>query len=334
MPSPITWMVRAGRGAARMDDFLENNVVALGWGDLPDLTNCTSRAQVLELVRAQWPDWKSGKQISSAGQLFRFIRELNIGDRVLSYDPQRRVYNIADIIGTYQYNSGSDIDHPHQRAVKWLGEVPRDQLSVKAKNSLGSISTLFLVPEHAAAEVSSILAGHSPILATPDESPEDNEELLFAGIENKAIELIKDKISALDWEEMQELVAGILRAMGYKTRVSAKGADRGKDIVASPDGFGFESPRIVVEVKHRGATMGAPEIRSFLGGRHADEKGLYVSTGGFSKEARYEAERANIPLTLMSLDELVFALLEHYDQLDLYAKQLVPLKRIYWPLWP
>jgi hypothetical protein len=27
-------------------------------------------------------------------------------------------------------------------------------------------------------------------------------------------EFIKDKISALDWEELQELVAGILRAMG------------------------------------------------------------------------------------------------------------------------
>jgi predicted Mrr-cat superfamily restriction endonuclease len=44
---------------------------------------------------------------------------------------------------------------------------------------------------------------------------------------------------------MQELVAGILRAMGYKTLVSPAGADRGKDIIASPDGFGFEPPRIV-----------------------------------------------------------------------------------------
>ena len=101
---------------------------------------------------------------------------------------------------------------------------------------------------------------------------------------------------------MQELVAGLLRAMGYKTRISPAGPDKGKDIVASPDGFGFESPRIVVEVKHRSSAMGSAEIRSFLGGRHKDDKGLYVSTGGFSKDAYYEAERANIPLTLMSLD--------------------------------
>lgn len=79
--------------------------------------------------------------------------------------------------------------------------------------------------------------------------------------------------------------------MGYKTRISPQGSDRAKDIIASPDGFGFEQPRIVVEVKHRKETMGAPEIRSFLGGRHKDDKGLYVSTGGFTTQARYEAEK-------------------------------------------
>ena len=66
---------------------------------------------------------------------------------------------------------------------------------------------------------------------------------------------------------------------------------------------GFEDPRIVVEVKHRpNSSMGSQEIRSFLGGRQQSDKGLYVSTGGFSKDAQYEAERANIPVTLMDLE--------------------------------
>jgi restriction system protein len=120
--------------------------------------------------------------------------------------------------------------------------------------------------------------------------------------------------------------------MGYKTRISPLGPNRGKDIVASPDGFGLESPRIVVEVKHRAQAMGTQEIRSFLGGRHVADKGLYVSTGGFTKDAYYEAERANIPLTLMSLEELVQALLDHYDRLDIETQQLIPLKKIYWPV--
>lgn len=127
---------------------------------------------------------------------------------------------------------------------------------------------------------------------------------LLGDVEARALEFIKDKLTELDWDEMQELTAGILRAMGYKTRVARPGPDRGADIVASPDGLGFEMPRIVVEVKHRQGQMGAKEVRSFLGGRHKDDRGLFVSTGGFSKDARYEADRASIPLALWDLDDL------------------------------
>ena len=52
---------------------------------------------------------------------------------------------------------------------------------------------------------------------------------------------------------MQRLVVGILRSMGYKTRISPAGPDRGRDIEASPDGLGLVDPRIVVQVKQRKA---------------------------------------------------------------------------------
>jgi len=77
--------------------------------------------------------------------------------------------------------------------------------------------------------------------------------------------------------------------------------------------------------------MGSRAIRSFLGGRHAEDKGLYLSTGGFSNDAHYEVERANIPLTLMDIEDLVEAMLEQYDKMDIETQRLVPLKRIYWP---
>jgi restriction system protein len=150
-------------------------------------------------------------------------------------------------------------------------------------------------------------------------------------LQEQAIERIKDRLLALDWDEMQEMVASLLRALGYRTLVSPSGPDRGKDIIASKDGFGFEPPRIVVEVKHRRGAMGAPEIRAFLGGRHAQDKGLYVSTGGFTREAYFEAERASTVTHLMTLDDLARALMDNYDRLDERGRALLPLVRVYWP---
>jgi len=330
------WMVRVGQKAMFIEEFREKSSVAIGWGLLDDLTEMRSQAEVAKAIRLSWPDWTPAKVRMSASQVFRFAHDIQRGDWVISYDPQSRAYLLGTVISDYQYLPNAVADWCHIRKVEWQTEVDRDVLSTSTKNSLGAISTLFRVPDEAAMEIEAAARGERRTISdqagadVPDSAAEEID--LLEDIEERAREFIKDKISSLDWDEMQELVAGILRAMGYKTEVSPHGPDRGKDIVASPDGFGFESPRIIVEVKHRKGQMGAQAIRSFLGGRHKDDKGLYVSTGGFSKDAHYEAERANIPITLLTLDGLVSKMIEHYDQIDPEIQRLVPLKKVYWPV--
>ena len=167
-----------------------------------------------------------------------------------------------------------------------------------------------------------------------DEEESENEDIsiLMDEIEDKSKEFIKDMVNSLDAYEMQDLVAGLLRAMGYKTIVSLPGPDRGKDIIASPDGLGLEDPVIVVEVKHRKGSMSSQHIRSFKGALKKTNKGVYVSTGGFSKDAKYEAERSEIPIILMDLDFLVRFIVQYYDKFDEDARSLIPLKKIYWPI--
>ncbi len=77
--------------------------------------------------------------------------------------------------------------------------------------------------------------------------------------------------------------------------------------------------------------MGASQIRSFTGGLRQGHKGIYVSTGGFTKEAKYEAERSKEPVTLIVLDDLVDLITQYYDNFDSEVKSLVPLVKIYWP---
>jgi restriction system protein len=152
-------------------------------------------------------------------------------------------------------------------------------------------------------------------------------------IESQAHELIDDQIASLDWEQLQELVAEILIAMGFRAETSDRGPDRGVDVTASPDGLGLNEPRVFVEVKHRkGTRISADQIRSFIGGRQPGDKCLYVSTGGYTKEAKYEAERSSIPLTLVDLPKLRSLVLEHYDSFSPAGLALIPLKRIYWPI--
>jgi restriction system protein len=262
------WVVRAAGGGRLFEEFKEKSVVAIGWGRMGDLRDLKNRDGVVRAVRATWPEYSDGKAIITGAQLYRFAFEMSVGDRVVTYDPSRRTYLVGTIQGDYKFDPKLLGELENVRKVAWEGEVKRDQLLVATKNSLGAISSLFLVPPEAGSDIEAALKG-GPRKTQQDEEPQAEAEIeLLVENEDRAKEFIKDKLNKLDWEEMQELVAAILRAMGYKTRVSPSGPDQGKDIVASPDGLGFENPRIVVEVKHRSAAMGAQAIRSFLGGRH------------------------------------------------------------------
>jgi restriction system protein len=331
------WMVRA-EGGQFYDDFREREVAGIGWSELAEhVKPGMSRTAIVDLYLKVQPQTKKRTAIAGASQVWRFLNEIEAGDPVVTYSPSNRTYMIGTFTGPAVHHSEWSEDHMSlARQVKWLErEIPRDDLSQPTKNSLGSTLTVFQLSDHATRE---LLAQKGGTPARPVDENElidsDDDEAAvdpLDDIESQALERIKDMVSALDWSDMQELVAGILRAMGYKTQVSPAGSDRGKDIIASPDGFGFENPRIVVEVKHRRGAMGSQAIRSFLGGRHKDDRGLYVSTGGFSRDAHYEADRASVPLALWTVDNLVRALVEHSGATDTETKRLVPLKRTYWP---
>ena len=329
------WMVRAGRDSAFIDEFLSRGMVAIGWAKLGDLTSVRSREQLSKMVEQCWPEDNKFQHATSVGQVYRFREELVSGKTVVTYDSSSRIYHLGAVTGEYVYHPEFDEELVHTRAVKWEREIPRDELTADSKNSLGSISTIFCISPAAANEILGLnRKGDFPQAdkGITEEIEVEEEAEVRKDTEQRALLFLQDKLNKLGWEEMQELVAGLLRAMGYKTRVSRAGPDRGRDIIASPDGFGFQNPRILVEVKHRKGAMGAPEIRSFLGGLRPNDNGLYVSTGGFTKDAGYEADRSNQNLTLMNAEALGEAIVEHYDRMDAESRALLPLKKIYWPV--
>lgn len=328
------WKVNAGRRSKYAQDFADRALVAIGWHQVGDPTRFATKADLVEAVAAAYPDWSLRQAEVGASQIWRFLHEVQEGDAVITYDPVDRVYLVGTVRGPAVYDPNGLDELPTTRAVQWEGRASRDALSEVARNALGAILTLFRVRPEVAAEVTRIGRGEgAPVSPQPVVAAEDGDDP-FEDLEEQALERIKDRLMELSWDDMQEIVAALLRALGYRTIVSAAGPDRGKDILASRDGFGFESPRIVVEVKHRKGAMGAPEIRAFgggvLGGRHSGDRGLYVSTGGFTREAYYEAERATTVTHLMTLDGLARALVANYESVDEKGRALLPLTRLYW----
>ncbi len=321
------WMIRAGRNGAYASNWIENGVIGIGWDLGGADISAMSRDQIRAAYESLHPEESRARIAAAAGQVNRFVHAMVEGSTVVMYDPQTRLYHIGEVVGPCEPATGNEA-MTYRRAVVWTQEAPRDSLSTSSKNSLGSISTIFSISDEVMADV--LRAAALPPAGDGEPAPSDDEEARAATYSD-GVERIKDRVSQLDREEMEHLVAGLLRAMGYHARVTPKGPDGGRDLIASPDALGLESPRIIAEVKHRKGAMGAPEVRSFIGGLRASDRGLYVSTGGFTREARYEADRSNVPVKLLDLDEFVRLYVECYDSADGEARTILPLVRIWWP---
>ncbi len=323
------WMVRAGRGGVYIEDF-EKGFVAIGWGGLGNLEQYKTTEELREKYIEIWGDEKPSRTSNAVAMILKFRDKIKKGDYLISYNSEAREYLFGVDKGEYQYRENVIGSYPQLRVVEWKGKVERDLLSSGAKNSLGSVLTLFSVNSDIVEEFQTIMMGQDKketFVEIVDEESELKSETL-----EKSHELIKDKIVRLSPDDLENLTACILRAMGYKTKVSPKGPDRGADVTASPDGLGLTLPRIKLQAKHRKSHTGAPEIREFISVLRTGDSGLFVSTSGFSKDARYEAERAALPVTLIGPDDLVELIMNHYDNFDLEGRALMPLVRVYVPV--
>jgi restriction system protein len=330
---PNNWMIRAGRGGTYIEDFETKGYAAIGWGRLGDLSQYSDADDIREAYLREFTQAKPQAMANAVAMIVKFQDQISKGDTIISYDTETRQYLVGEDQGQYVYKPGEVGDYPNLRVVKWQGRVDRDALRQTTKNSLGSVLTLFSVSDDVVTEMRAALAGKPRSVESSEEALEESGsfELLKDEIVGKSHELIKDKLASLLPEEMEEMVAAILRAMGYKAKVSPKGPDRGVDVIASPDGLSLTQPRIKAEVKHRDGAMGAPAIRGFIGTLREGDSGLFISTGGFTREARYEAERCTFPLTLIDMDDLSDLIVAHYENFDLEGRALLPLIRVFWP---
>lgn len=327
------WMVRS-HGGRHYDDFRDRGAAGIGFKEIASIAEPgVDKKTLADAYRRAVPDMSEASAITASSQVHRFVNEMQVGDYVVTYSPANRTYLVGRITGPSELHLEWEAEGMNlSRPVEWMPrEVDRDSLRTVSKNSLGSTLTIFKLSNSVRDELLALARGD----ASPPVEPEvvDDEDVVdpLSDYEAIAFERIKDLVSRLDWKDFQDLVAGILRAMGYKTQVSPPGSDLGRDILASPDGFGFEQPRIVVEVKHRKESVSSYGIRSFVGGRHKDDRCLYVSTGGFTRDARYEADRSSIPVVLWTVEELTKALIDNYDNTDGKTKALVSLRTFYAP---
>jgi restriction system protein len=150
--------------------------------------------------------------------------------------------------------------------------------------------------------------------------------------EEEAWSQIEKYLQSMNPYDFQNLVAALLRAMGYHVSwIAPPGPDKGIDILAHTDPLGTSVPRIKVQVKRRADKISAEGLRSFMAVLGDQDVGIFVSTGGFTSDAESEArtqERRKV--TLLDLEKLFDLWVQHYGKIAESDRRLLPLRPVYY----
>ena len=328
MKEATIWGIHGGKTGDADSLFLKKNCVAIGWAKIGDLSKIPpDRPSFKATVAKTFPDAKPGAIPTNAGQLFRFVHEMQVGDLVVYPSKQDRKIHIGRIEGGYGYNPSLEEGYPNIRPVKWLKALPRTHFTQGALYESGSAMSLFQVTTYADEFRAAVEGKLAPIPVTKDETV----ALVAEEIEESTRDFILKNLSQeLKGHPLAEFVANLLNTMGYRTRVSPEGPDGGVDVVAHKDELGFEPPIIKVQVKSSDGNIGDPVVSALYGKVGGNEFGLLVTLGGFTNQARSFA-KSKSNLRLIDGAELVLLILSHYEELDSRYKGKIPLKRVYVP---
>lgn len=162
-------------------------------------------------------------------------------------------------------------------------------------------------------------------------SSDKEQEATIDEIEQIALEGIKLHVRSKNPYEFQDLVAALLRGMGYYTPfVAPKGKDGGVDIIAYRDPLGTVSPRIKVQVKHREQPANVQEIRQLMGLLQKDgDVGIFISSGGFTPDAKTTARSSHVHVELIDLPRFIELWQEFYSKLSDEDKSMLSLTPIF-----
>lgn len=268
---------------------LARDEILIGWPHAKGLTaNATEWAPFRQTVSdAYYPNEPNQRKAGgAAGQLWRFIRQMQVGDLVVV--PHPGVFYVAQV--TSEAQKGSSEHDFYRREVKWLNNkqpIPRKfaraalQSRMKVYNSCADASDLV----DAIAECLQ--------LAGEDKQPEFHSDL-HSRLVGQTIDEIRG--GRMDSYGFEALIRSLMLSMGARQcSIVARSKDFGADLVATFLLAGVFELRIAIQAKHyydARRPMGAGVVGEVIRGieRENANLGMIITAGSISESASAAAQ--------------------------------------------
>lgn len=116
------WIYSPGHNAAKWEECTQNDVMLIGWGEIGDLSNYTSKAEIKAAMQETYDDSKTYRNAAHA--TWQFAYEMKPGDIVFAKQGMHKIIGRGVVDSDYNFKENADDGYNNVRAVKWtnIGE--------------------------------------------------------------------------------------------------------------------------------------------------------------------------------------------------------------------
>jgi restriction system protein len=151
----------------------------------------------------------------------------------------------------------------------------------------------------------------------PDITPDEQLDAAYKELRETLADELLHRVRTGTPKFFEHLVVDLLVAMGYggsrvdAAQVVGKSGDGGIDGVIKEDRLGLDM--VYVQAKRHENDIGPGSIREFVGalGEHRANKGVFITSGGFTSGARDAASKAHSRIVLIDGEQLAEFMIDH-----------------------
>ena len=112
------WLYAPGHGASRWEEFYTKGIMAIGWGEIGDLSTFDSKDEMKEKMKETYDP--SRTYIHAAHATWQFAKEMKVGDVVFVKKGMHQLVGRGIVTSDYIYDPLQDEHYCNIRKVKWL----------------------------------------------------------------------------------------------------------------------------------------------------------------------------------------------------------------------
>ena len=295
------WVIRPKPdGNNRLEEFLDKEIVAIGWPNYPSLDEM-SKSDIREEIEER--DGYEGRKLGQlTGQFNRFVNEISMDDLVLV--PSGNNVYVGRIGSEYYHEEGMvEEGYPHQRDVSWVHEkeaIDRSTLPGKLHDTLKGRLTIFSADYELAAD---LLDNETHAV---DEDP-------YAQLQENYLENLQNgELNGMIDRQFEDAAEIVLKRYYTPIRNVAGQNDPEGDTDILVEGPGDVTIRVQVK-NYYGSSLGKRPVRQLEKSMEEGDTGIVLTGTNISEEAKESAANSDHQIGFIDGEEFTELLFEELD---------------------